>query len=164
MKLKILQKVKVKPQEKNFVGRINKALQENNNFDLLIVFRELLRSLDESKIAYKMGISKDNLIQLLMPENNHLLSWQTINKLFQVCDYQLFVNEQESKFKPIFLAHKDPKLFKELMMDRFPDERNPYRIKYTSPMKVWWKCMRNHTWQETIRNRHIKQMTCPYCK
>jgi len=39
----------------------------------------------------------------------------------------------------------------------------PYNITPGSRKKVWWKCKKGHEWQATIKNRSIRQNTCPYC-
>lgn len=38
-----------------------------------------------------------------------------------------------------------------------------HKIKYSSKLKVWWKCKYGHEWEAKILNRTINKSGCPYC-
>jgi uncharacterized Zn-finger protein len=40
---------------------------------------------------------------------------------------------------------------------------NPSEFTYGSDKKLQWKCLKNHTWHSTIKDRTSKKTGCPYC-
>lgn len=53
----------------------------------------------------------------------------------------------------------------ELFNQIHPEKENPTEIgklKLGSGRKIWWKCNKEHVWQESIRAR-VRKRTCPYC-
>ena len=59
------------------------------------------------------------------------------------------------------LATKYPEVSKEWYFDR--NELKPTEVTYGSSKKVWWKCIKNHSWITAIKKRTIGGTNCPYC-
>ena len=59
------------------------------------------------------------------------------------------------------LATLNPELSKQWNYEKNCD-LTPNDITYSSNKKVWWKCEREHEWEETVYNRK-RGHSCPYC-
>lgn len=41
-------------------------------------------------------------------------------------------------------------------------ELSPFDVSKSSGLKIWWRCVNNHSWQDTVAHR-ISDRGCPYC-
>ena len=56
---------------------------------------------------------------------------------------------------------------KQYLLDEWDAEKNlpltPETVSHSSPVRVWWKCEKGHSWQTQLRSRSASRTGCPKC-
>lgn len=134
----------------------------------------ILNSTEKRIKVLKTEFSQENLKKFEEYKTNEKIKWKCIknsshiwetrlyNRLNQntECPYctgtKILYNDEKS------LAVARPDLLRE--WDYSLNKDDPKNLSLQTSKKVWWKCSKNHSWQNCIRNRvNKKGIDCPYC-
>jgi len=101
-------------------------------------------------------------------------------KIWWLClkghSYNSVIKERTNKNKPTGCPYCDGKkaskennlltVFPEIAKEWHPTENNeltPKDVTSKSDKKVWWLCLKEHSYKATIKNKTLKKSGCPYC-
>lgn len=84
------------------------------------------------------------------------------------CSYDI-IWLSNSRNDVVLLEDKKYLIDNQELMKEWDWEKNkllePSRLSYGSVQKIWWKCLKGHSWQASLNGRISKDRisTCPYC-
>ena len=121
--------------------------------------REGLPLLNDSSIDYVVQRNQDDLSKIL----KLLLSkiTETIVDVDLKRDAIAIENLREYTEKENSISFANPKITKEWNYEKNGNLK-PEHFAANSHKKVWWKCLKGHEWQATIKDRNNGN-GCPYC-
>jgi hypothetical protein len=158
----------------DLVSKIEQARKLDINEHQYNIMDQIYRvELGKSLVSVNLEAAKDwhptkngNLLPShVSPASNKVVWWQCTkgHEWTATIDARHLRNNAcpECTLESNCLGNKYPDLIKE-----WDEEKNgkltPYQFSYGSTKVVWWKCLKNHSWQEQPQLR-IRGLGCPFC-
>ncbi len=115
----------------------------------------------KNKMTFEEGLKNKDLYAVWRCEKGHEWSARIFNRLYkeQKCPYC-------SGRRAIPGENDVCTLFPMLKEEFHPTKNGDLRLenyKQDSGVRVWWKCIKGHEWQDSIRSRTKKEGKCPKC-
>lgn len=152
------------------VEKIEHAVMLNINehqFKIIeqIYLLELERSLEKVNPELSMEWHPTKNGKLLPSHSNKVVWWKCRNghEWAATIDARYLRNNgcHQCMLEKNNIAVKHPDLIGEWDTDK-NGELTPYKVSYGSTVLVWWKCSKDHSWQEQPQLR-IRGLGCPFC-
>jgi len=140
----------------------------DNNVRLIRVRDESLPKIIGEVILYnKQSVDIDlscEVVKYLLKNNSEERFLNYVKNHIQIGDkeYKKILSLLPSPTEDKSLSEINHKLSKEWDYDK-NSPLTPLMFTPNSEKKVFWKCIKEHSWEASIKNRHLRNTGCPHC-